>query len=155
MYSVTGHILTLKNNIPAIEQLIKCCHTSGIPNSHIISDYVLTHCVKLLLNRLNSEPESVLKNDIHSLIRLITDVELKVRLRYAHQFLNSSDMFSQSFNLQINAYIECKQLKAAYLLAVKHSRGQDIRKILKESDRLGQNAIKAICIKWLQKEPKL
>ncbi|XP_054011038.1 uncharacterized protein LOC128893821 [Hylaeus anthracinus] len=131
VYSLAGHILTLKNNIPGIEQLIKCCHTSGIPNSYIISDYALTHCVKLLLNRLHSEPESTEKNDVHNLVRLITDIELK-----------------------INAYIECKQLKAAYLLAVKHSRSQDIRKILKESERLGQNAIKAICVKWLQQEPK-
>ncbi|XP_076637977.1 zinc finger FYVE-type containing 26 spastizin [Colletes latitarsis] len=131
VYSLTGHILTLGNNVSAIEQLIKCCHTSGIPNSYIISDYVLTHCVKLLLNNLHSKPESSLKNDVQNLVRLITDIELK-----------------------INAYIECKHLKAAYLLAVKHSRAQDIRKILKESDRLGQNAIKAICIKWLQQEPK-
>ncbi|CAK9808723.1 Zinc finger FYVE domain-containing protein 26 [Anthophora plagiata] len=132
VYSLAGHILIMKNNIAAIEQLIKCCHTSGIRNSHVISDYVLAHCVKLLLSQLHNETESVLKNDIYNLVRLITDIELK-----------------------INAYIECKQLKAAYLLAVKHSRAQDIRKILKESDRLGQNAIKAICIKWLQQEPKL
>ncbi|KZC11227.1 Zinc finger FYVE domain-containing protein 26, partial [Dufourea novaeangliae] len=131
VYSLAGHILTLRYNIPGIEQLIKCCHTSGIPNSYIISDYVLTHCVKLLLNRLHDEPESSLKNDVLNLIRLITDIELK-----------------------INAYIDCKQLKAAYLVAVKYSRAHDIRKILKESDRLGQNAIKAICIKWLQRELK-
>ncbi|XP_076765550.1 zinc finger FYVE-type containing 26 spastizin [Xylocopa sonorina] len=132
VYSLAGHILILKNNIFGIEQLIKCCRTSGIPNSSIISDYVITHCVKLLLSRLHNEDELILKNDIYNLVRLIIDIELK-----------------------INAYIECKQLKAAYLLAVKHSRAQDIRKILKESDRLGQNAIKAICIKWLQQEPKL
>ncbi|XP_031833615.2 zinc finger FYVE-type containing 26 spastizin [Nomia melanderi] len=131
VYSLAGHILTLRYDIPGIEQLIKCCHTSGIPNSYIISDYVLTHCVKLLLNRLHGELESTSKTDVNNLIRLITDIELK-----------------------INAYIECKQLKAAYLLAVKHARAQDIRKILKESDRLGQNAIKAICMKWLQQEPK-
>ncbi|XP_076234454.1 zinc finger FYVE-type containing 26 spastizin [Calliopsis andreniformis] len=132
IYSLTGHILTIKNNLPAIEQLIKCCHTSGIPNSYVISDYVLTHCVKLLLNPLHSEPELDLKNDIHSLIRLITDVELK-----------------------INAYIECKQLKNAYLLASKHKRAQDVRKILKEADRLGQSVVKAICMKWLQQVSKV
>lgn len=66
----------MKNNISAIEQLIKCCHTSGIPNSYIISDYILTHCIKLLLTR---ETETVLKNNIYNLIRLITDIELKVR----------------------------------------------------------------------------
>ncbi|OAD56884.1 Zinc finger FYVE domain-containing protein 26 like protein [Eufriesea mexicana] len=132
VYSLTGHILILKNNISAIEQLIKCCHTSGISNSYIISDYVLTHCVKLLLSHSHDKTKSILKNDIFNLIKLITDIELK-----------------------INAYIECRQLKSAYLLAVKHSRAQDVRKILKESDRLGQNAIKKICIKWLQQKSKL
>ncbi|XP_076659551.1 zinc finger FYVE-type containing 26 spastizin [Halictus rubicundus] len=131
VYSLAGHILTLKCDIPGIEQLVKCCHSSGISNSNIISDYVLTHCIKLLLNRSHGEMEAAVKNDVHNLIKLITDIELK-----------------------INAYIECKHLKTAYLLAVNHSRAQDIRKILKESDRLGQTAIKAICMKWLQQEPK-
>ncbi|XP_078034373.1 zinc finger FYVE-type containing 26 spastizin isoform X2 [Augochlora pura] len=131
VYSLAGHILTLKYDIPGIKQLIKCCHTSGVSNSYFISDYVLTHCVKLLLNQVDGEMKSAVQNDVDMLIKLITDIELK-----------------------INAYIECKHLKSAYLLAANHSRAQDIRKILKESDRLGQNAIKAICIKWLQQEPK-
>ncbi|KAL6256493.1 hypothetical protein P5V15_012606 [Pogonomyrmex californicus] len=131
VYSLAGHVLALKNNTAAIEQLIKCCRSSGAPNAHVISDHVLTHCVKLLLTHSYSEQNPTLKNHIDILIRLIIDTELR-----------------------INAYIESKQLKAAYLLAVKHSRAQDIRRILKESDRLGQNAIKAICLKWLQQEPK-
>ncbi|XP_032664873.1 zinc finger FYVE domain-containing protein 26 homolog isoform X2 [Odontomachus brunneus] len=131
VYSLAGHVLALKNNIAEIEQLIKCCRSSGAPNAYVISDHVLTHCVKLLLNRSYSTQDLVLKNHIDTLVRLIIDIELR-----------------------INAYIESKQLKAAYLLAVKHSRAQDIRKILKESDRLGQSAIKAICLKWLQQEPK-
>ncbi|XP_036149778.1 uncharacterized protein LOC105832099 isoform X2 [Monomorium pharaonis] len=131
VYSLAGHVLALKDNVAAIKQLIKCCRSSGAPNVTVISDYVLTHCVKLLLTHSYTEQNSALKNDIDTLIRLIIDTELR-----------------------INAYIESKQLKAAYLLAVKHSRAQDIRRILKESDRLGQSAIKAICLKWLQQEPK-
>ncbi|EFN75932.1 Zinc finger FYVE domain-containing protein 26 [Harpegnathos saltator] len=131
VYSLAGHVLALKSNVAAIEQLIKCCRSSGAPNAHVISDHVLTHCVKLLLNRSYSTQSQTLKNHIDTLVRSIIDTELR-----------------------INAYIESKQLKAAYLLAVKHSRAQDIRRILKESDRLGQNAIKAICLKWLQQEPK-
>ncbi|XP_018400391.1 PREDICTED: zinc finger FYVE domain-containing protein 26 [Cyphomyrmex costatus] len=131
VYSLAGHVLALKNNIAAIEQLIKCCRSSGAPNAHIISDHVLAHCVKLLLTHSYTEQIPTLKNHIDILIRLIIDTELK-----------------------INAYIENKQLKAAYLLAVKYSRAQDIRRILKESDRLDQSAIKAICLKWLQQKAK-
>ncbi|XP_066585394.1 uncharacterized protein Sptz isoform X2 [Prorops nasuta] len=130
VYSLAGHILALKNNITEIEQLIKCCRSSGAPNSHVISDHVLIHCVKLILQRLQ-ESCSNSKDNIDILVRLIIDIELK-----------------------ISAYIESKQLKAAYLLAVKHSRAHDIRKILKESDRLGQNAIKTICTKWLEQSSK-
>lgn len=79
VYSLAGHVLALKNNVTVIEQLIKCCRNSGAPNAHVISDYVLTHCVKLLLNRLYSEQNLTLKNHIDSLIRLIIDTELRVR----------------------------------------------------------------------------
>lgn len=127
VYSLVGHILALDRKINSIEQLIKCCRSSGAPNSIAISDRVLAHCVKFLLDRSRTETNTGPKDQIDLLIRIITDVELK-----------------------IESYIESKQLKAAYLLAVKHSRAQDIRKILKEADRIGQPAIKSICTKWLQ-----
>jgi hypothetical protein len=76
---LTGHILALKNNVTAIEQLIKCCRSSGTPNAHIISDYVLTHCVKLLLNRSYNDQNPGFKNHTDILVRLITDTELRVR----------------------------------------------------------------------------
>lgn len=79
MYSLAGHVLALKNNVPAIEQLIKCCRNSGAPNAHVISDHVLTHCVKLLLNRSYSEQDPSLKNHIDILVRSIIDTELRVR----------------------------------------------------------------------------
>lgn len=89
MYSLTGHILAEKNNISAIEQLIKCCHTSGIANSYIISDYVLTHCVKLLLTHLHDETNSLLKNDIYNLIKLITNIDLKVRSQIIYMYIHT------------------------------------------------------------------
>lgn len=79
IYSLAGHVLALKNNISAIEQLIKCCRSSGAPNAHIISDHVLAHCVKLLLTHSYSEQNSTIKNHIDNLIRLIIDTELRVR----------------------------------------------------------------------------
>lgn len=75
-------MLTLKNDIVAIEQLIKCCRSSGAPNAHVISDHVLTHCMKLLSNRLHSEQNLALKNHIDILIKLIIDTKLRVRFTY-------------------------------------------------------------------------
>lgn len=79
VYSLAGHVLALKNNVAAIEQLIKCCRSSGAPNAHIISDHVLSHCVKLLLTHSYPEQIPTLKNHIDILIRLIIDTELRVR----------------------------------------------------------------------------
>ncbi|KAL7298275.1 hypothetical protein TKK_0008627 [Trichogramma kaykai] len=126
VYSLAGHVLALEKKVSSIEQLIKCCRSSGAPDSLAVSDRVLTHCVKQLLSN-QADSQSDCKDNVDSLIKLITDVELK-----------------------ISAYIESKQLKAAYLLAVKNQRAYDIRRILKEADRLGQNAIRTICTKWLK-----
>lgn len=52
--------------------------------------------------------------------------------------------------LQITAYIEAKQLKTAYFLAVKYKRISDIKKIMKEADVLNQPSIKLLCQKFLQ-----
>ncbi|XP_072751238.1 uncharacterized protein Sptz isoform X2 [Anoplolepis gracilipes] len=76
IYSLAAHVLTLKNDIAAIEQLIKCCRSSGAPNAHVISDHVLTYCIKLLSNCLHTEQNPALKN-IDILIKLIIDTKLK------------------------------------------------------------------------------
>ena len=61
-----------------IEKLIKCCRSSGASGSNSISDCVLAHCIKLLLQNPHLESNPELKDQIDSLIRLINDVELKV-----------------------------------------------------------------------------
>lgn len=81
-------MLALKNNVAAIEQLIKCCRSSGAPSAHVISDHVLTHCVKLLLNRSYSTQNQALKNHIDTLVRLIIDTELRVRLVHVTVIFN-------------------------------------------------------------------
>lgn len=52
--------------------------------------------------------------------------------------------------LQISAYIEAKQLKTAYFLAVKYKRTSDIKRIMKEAEVLNQPNIKILCQKILQ-----
>lgn len=78
VYSLAGHVLALEKNIASIEQLVKCCRSSGAPDSQTMSDRVLTHCVKLLLQNPQTESNPEFKDRVDSLIRLINDVELKV-----------------------------------------------------------------------------
>ena len=99
VYSLAGHVLALKNNVAAIEQLIKCCRSSGAPNAHIISDHVLAHCVKLLLTYSYTEQIPTLKHHIDILIRLIIDTELRVRFIsiYSRIQLNFMICFDSDF----------------------------------------------------------
>ena len=80
---MVGHVLALDRKINCIEQLIKCLSTSGAPNSNAISDRVLAHCVKLLNDRSCQEPSDLTpKDQIDALIRIITNVEIKVSRNY-------------------------------------------------------------------------
>ena len=75
---MAGHILAVEKKFNSIEQLIKCCQSSGAPDSQTISDCVLTHCIRLLLQNSKTESNIEYKDQIDSLIRLVNDVELKV-----------------------------------------------------------------------------
>lgn len=50
---------------------------------------------------------------------------------------------------KINAYILCGMLKSAYLMAVKDSNVDDVKRILRAANSMGQTAIISICNKWL------
>lgn len=57
------------------------------------------------------------------------------------------------FSFQITAYIEAKQLKSAYFIAVKYKRMTDVRRIMREAELLNQPSIKALCQKFMQSHP--
>jgi hypothetical protein len=82
-------VLALEKKIESIEQLIKCCRSSGAPDSQAISDQVLAHCVKLLLQNSQTVLNSDFKDHIDSLIRLINDVELKVFFIFYHNNISN------------------------------------------------------------------
>ncbi len=53
---------------------------------------------------------------------------------------------------RINAYILNGRLKSAYLIAIKTERIDIVKHIANAADRAGQNLIKDICMKWLEKK---
>ncbi|XP_066995944.2 uncharacterized protein Sptz [Anabrus simplex] len=119
VFSHAGRKFANDSRLCDIEQLIGCIRNSGMSDVNTICDEVLAGCVEVLA----AKPDPV---DIESLVKLMVDVGTKV-----------------------TAYIECKQLKSAYLLAVKHDRLGDVRRILREAEHLGQTAIRKICQKRL------
>lgn len=90
VYSLAGHILALEKKFNSIEQLIKCCKSSGAPDSQSTSDCVLTHCIRLLIQDSKAQSDLEYKDQIDSLIRLVNDIELKVIKKcYLNQIFNT------------------------------------------------------------------
>ncbi|KAK5647689.1 hypothetical protein RI129_002581 [Pyrocoelia pectoralis] len=122
VYCQAGKQLAKNEKYSAIAQLVNCIRSSGVSDSAVtdMCDEMLILAVQTLTKKNASGPQ------LDGLIKLITDRAAK-----------------------ISAYIESKQLKTAYLLAVKHKRMGDIRRILREAEFLNQPSIKALCQKIL------
>lgn len=74
IFLLAGNLLAKENHISSIEQLVKCCRSSGDPDSMNVADGILTHCIRYLLQNFQD-----CKEEVESLIRLIEDVGMKVR----------------------------------------------------------------------------
>ncbi|XP_018333319.1 zinc finger FYVE domain-containing protein 26 homolog isoform X2 [Agrilus planipennis] len=123
VYCQSGKQLAKAERYIGLAQLVNCIRSSGVSDSTIIAmcDEMLILAIQTLTKANTTGPQ------LDGLIKLVTDR-----------------------NAKISAYIETKQLKSAYLLAVKHKRMGDIRRILKEAEYLNQPTIKALCQKVLQ-----
>ncbi|KAJ1528811.1 hypothetical protein ONE63_007188 [Megalurothrips usitatus] len=119
IYEAVAVALFRSSRTSEISRLLICIHSSGITESTVLCDNVLIACFQ----EMSHQPSA---NDIDTLARSISDQTKKIK-----------------------AFILCGQLKSAYLLAVKHDRLEDIERILSEADKLGQEAIKKICLKRL------
>ncbi|XP_069671907.1 uncharacterized protein Sptz isoform X2 [Periplaneta americana] len=119
VYGLAGKKLARDCRLMDIEQLVSCIHNSGVTGISSVCDSVLLLCIQELA--LKTDP-----GDVEPLVKLLTDIGNK-----------------------ITAYIECRQLKSAYLLAVKYNRLEDVRRILHEAEKLGQTKIQQICQKRL------
>ncbi|KAK3912489.1 Zinc finger FYVE domain-containing protein 26 [Frankliniella fusca] len=119
IYEAVAVALFHSGRLPEISQLLNCIRSSGVTHPSVVCDSVIMACVRELPRQPNA-------SEIDFLARNIYDQSLKIQ-----------------------AFISCGQLKSAYLLAVKYERLEDIEKILEEAERLGQSAIKNICLKRL------
>ncbi|KAF5289881.1 hypothetical protein FQR65_LT02015 [Abscondita terminalis] len=122
VYCQAGRQLAKSERYTAIAQLVSCIKSCGINDSAVtdMCDEMLVLAIQTLSKPNANGPQ------LDGLIKLITDRAAK-----------------------ISAYIETKQLKTAYLLAVKYKRVGDVRRILREAELLNQPNIKALCQKIL------
>ncbi|CAG9863410.1 unnamed protein product [Phyllotreta striolata] len=123
VFCEAGKQLAREERYSGIAQLVNCIKQTGTKDASVadMCDEMLTLAVATFTKA------NVSGTKVEDLIKLISDKATK-----------------------ISAYIEAKQLKTAYFLAVKYKRMSDIRRILRESELLNQPSIKALCQKVLQ-----
>ncbi|VEN53692.1 unnamed protein product, partial [Callosobruchus maculatus] len=123
IYCEAAKQLAKTDRYSGIAELVSCIKHSGTSDADITDtcDQMLQQAVGTLIKANVSETK------VEDLIKLMSDKAMK-----------------------ISAYIEAKQLKTAYFLAVKYKRMSDIRRISREAELLNQPSIKALCQKVLQ-----
>ncbi len=53
--------------------------------------------------------------------------------------------------MQIAAFVACRKLKSAYLIAVKAGLASEVRRIQQVAAQFGQDAVQKLCAQWLSK----
>jgi zinc finger FYVE domain-containing protein 26 len=141
VYCQIASELAKQYNFKEIYNLLKCINESGYTEDLNSSyDECISTCIRVFaassIGPSNETPIGATNTqqynkDIDDLIQLIKDEKNK-----------------------INAYILTGRLKSAYLIAIKMEQVDTVKNIASVAERLGQNLIKDICNKWLEKFQK-
>ncbi|CAH2247489.1 jg27964 [Pararge aegeria aegeria] len=108
-----------------VKTLAKCIRASNETAANLMSDQVLEAGTAAVVARceargqLHDEQAELLINDI------------------------------TSHAIKISCYLVCRNVSSAYILAAKHERTNDLRKVLHEAERLGNDQVRNACLKRL------
>ena len=78
-------------------------------------------------------------------------IQQQQQLQYGKEIEDLIQLIKDDEN-KINAYILNGRLKSAYLIAIKIDRADIVKHISNVAERMNQNLIKDICLKWLEKK---
>ncbi|KAH8307861.1 hypothetical protein KR059_001168 [Drosophila kikkawai] len=123
VFGATAKYLARNQRLAEVERLLDCIGSNNGGGISAESDEILSIAI-------NSAVHSNAPETKHTLDRLINRIG--------------------SVELRISSYIYIGQLKSAYLLANKHERLMDIRRILRQAELTGQVHIKKLCEMKLQ-----
>jgi len=133
VYSHIASELAKKYNFKEIHNLLKSINESGYNEEQNLSyDECISTCIRVFAastNSIETHANQQYNKEIDELIRLIINDENR-----------------------INAYILNGRLRSAYLIAIKIERVDIVKHIANVAERIGQNLIKDICNKWLEKK---
>ncbi|XP_071447591.1 zinc finger FYVE domain-containing protein 26 homolog [Hetaerina americana] len=145
VFELAGQTLVWEGRLRDLVHLISCIQSSGVSDGESICDHVAAAYIEAIVTLWQEgweevecavEDESIMeRSGGKGAISQVIDPLLKV-------IVNPSTKMS--------AYITCGQLKNAYLIAIKINSNQDVERIAKEAERLGQSAILRICLRRLE-----
>ncbi|XP_045502943.1 zinc finger FYVE domain-containing protein 26 homolog isoform X1 [Colias croceus] len=108
-----------------VKTLAKCIRASKETAANLMSDQVLEAGVSAVVSRceargqLHDEQAEILIADIHSV------------------------------TIKISCYLICHNVSSAYILAARNDRTNDLRRVLQEAERLGNDQVRNACLKRL------
>ncbi|GBP79999.1 Zinc finger FYVE domain-containing protein 26 homolog [Eumeta japonica] len=127
IYMHVARYLVQTDRFMEVKTLAKCVRASKETAASLMSDQILEVGVSAVVARcesrgqLHDEQAELLIEDIHSI------------------------------SIKISCYLECRILTTAYIMAVRHERTNDLRRILHEAERLGNEQVRNACLKRLAK----
>lgn len=125
IYIHVAKFLVHSDRFMEVKTLAKCVRASKETAASLMSDQVLESGVSAVVTRceargqLYDEQAEILIADIHSV------------------------------TIKISCYLVCRNVSSAYILAARNDRTNDLRRVLQEAERLGNDQVRNACLKRL------
>ncbi len=145
VYSQIARELAKNYNFKEINNLLKCINESGYKDEINASyDECISTCIRVFASATSNNAESS-SNSTNIYASLHQQNQYNKEIEDLIQLIKNDEN-------KINAYILNGRLKSAYLIAIRMERIDLVKHIAKVAERMGQNMIKDICNKWLEKK---
>lgn len=146
VYAQIARELAKQYNFKEIHNLLKCINESGYKEEVNASyDECISTCIRVFA------ADNTTKTSSSNLSAQALQQQEHQQQQYSKEIEELIKLMKNDEN-RINAYILNGRLRSAYLIAIKLERVDIVKHIANAADRAGQNLIKDICNKWLEKK---
>ncbi|XP_075982566.1 zinc finger FYVE-type containing 26 spastizin [Anticarsia gemmatalis] len=125
IYIHVARFLVHADRFMEVKILAKCIRASKETAASLMSDQVLESGVSAVVARCESRGQ-------------LYDEQAEILIADIH-----------SVTIKISCYLVCRNVSSAYILAARHDRTNDLRRVLQEAERLGNEQVRNACLKRL------
>ncbi|XP_073950567.1 zinc finger FYVE domain-containing protein 26 homolog [Choristoneura fumiferana] len=125
IYTHVAKYLVNTDRFMEVKTLAKCIRESKETASSLMSDQVLEWGVGAVVARCEA------RGQLH-------DEQAELLIHHV-----------TSLTIKISCYLACRNVSSAYILAARHERANELRRVLHEAERLGHDQIRNACLKRL------